>query len=84
MARNLVIAWYCGTWTKLPDDWRAAHGAAVGDTNHVLFPEAYLAGLQWVVAGAHPPGANQQGYASWAVPPGEIGTPAALKAPVRL
>jgi hypothetical protein len=84
VARNLVVAWYCGTWTELPGGWRATHGAAAGDTNHVLFPEAYLAGLQWVVAGAHPPGAGEQGYGSWAVPPGEAGTPAALKAAVRL
>jgi hypothetical protein len=83
VARNLVVAWYCGTWTALPDDWRATYGAAAGDTNHVLFPEAYLAGLQWVAAGAHPPGASEQGYGSWAVPRGEIGTPAALKAAVR-
>jgi hypothetical protein len=84
VARNVVLAWYCGTWTGLPDDWRARHGTSAGDTNHVLFPEAYLAGLQWIVAGAHPPAANQQGYGSWAVPPGEIGTASALKAPVRL
>lgn len=83
VARNLILAWYCGTWTTLPDDWRAAHGTAPGDTTHVLFPEAYLSGLQWVVAGGHPPAAREQGYGSWATPPGEIGTLAALKAPVR-
>jgi len=32
---------------------------------------AFRAGLQWVVAGAHPPGAAPQGYAAWSVAPAE-------------
>jgi hypothetical protein len=32
-------------------------------------PDAYVAGLQWVAAGAHPIGARQQGFGSWAVAP---------------
>jgi hypothetical protein len=31
--------------------------------------DAYLAGLQWVAAGAHPAGGRAQGYGAWAVPP---------------
>lgn len=31
----------------------------------VVSAEAYLAGLQWVAAGAHPPGAQQPGFGSW-------------------
>jgi hypothetical protein len=70
VARNVILAWYCGTWTALPDTWRAAYGGSPLDTDRVLSPEAYLGGLQWVAAGAHPAGARQQGYGAWSVPPG--------------
>jgi hypothetical protein len=73
VARNLILLWYCGTWTPLPEDWRASHGASPLDTHRVISPAAYLAGLQWVAAGAHPAGARQQGYGAWAVPPEEAG-----------
>lgn len=71
VARNLIQMWYCGTWTRLPDAWRTAYGASPLDTNRVLSVAAYQAALQWVVAGAHPPGARQQGFGSWAEPPRE-------------
>jgi hypothetical protein len=35
----------------------------------IVSAEAYLAGLQWVAAGAHPPGAQQQGFGAWSQPP---------------
>lgn len=38
----------------------------------VVSGEAYLAGLQWVAAGAHPVGARAQGYGAWAVPPDPV------------
>jgi hypothetical protein len=69
VARNVNLLWYCGTWTKLPDEWRVQYGASPLDTNRLLSGEAFQAALQWVVAGAHPPGARQQGYGSWAEPP---------------
>jgi hypothetical protein len=69
VARNLIVLWYCGTWTGLPDEWRSAYGTTPQDTHHVVSAEAYLAGLQWVVAGAHPAGARQQGFGAWAVAP---------------
>jgi hypothetical protein len=69
VARNLIVLWYCGTWTALPDDWRAAYGTSPLDTDRVESAAAYQAGLQWVVAGAHPAGARQQGFGAWAVPP---------------
>ncbi len=69
VARNLIVVWYCGTWTALPDAWRAAYGTSPLDTDRVLSPEAYQAGLQWVAAGAHPAGALQQGYGAWSAPP---------------
>ncbi|HEX2049454.1 MAG TPA: hypothetical protein VHJ34_02345 [Actinomycetota bacterium] len=31
--------------------------------------DAYIAGLQWAAAGAHPVGGRAQGYGAWAVPP---------------
>ena len=38
----------------------------------VVSGDAYVAGLQWVAAGAHPAGARAQGYGAWAVPPDEV------------
>jgi hypothetical protein len=67
-ARAITLLWYCGTWTRLPDAWRAEHGAADRDTDHVVSTAAYQAGLQWVAAGAHPIGARQQGFGSWSFP----------------
>ncbi|MGA2075110.1 MAG: hypothetical protein ABSH52_16590 [Terriglobia bacterium] len=69
VVQRLTMLWYCGTWTQLPDAWRAAYGISPHDTSRVVSPEAYLAGLQWVAAGAHPPGSAQQGFGSWAVDP---------------
>lgn len=73
VARNLILLWYCGTWTELPEDWRGLHGTSPLDTHRVVSPASYLAGLQWVAAGAHPVGARQQGYGAWAVPPEPVG-----------
>jgi hypothetical protein len=72
VARNLILMWYCGTWTPLPDEWRAAHGESPLDVHRVVAPDAYVAGLQWVAAGAHPVGARQQGFGAWAVPPDPV------------
>jgi hypothetical protein len=83
VARNLIIMWYCGGWTPMPDDWRAVYGASPLDTRHMVSADAYRAGLQWVAAGAHAAGANQQGYGAWALPPDDVtsGTLASLLAP---
>jgi hypothetical protein len=72
VARRVMILWYCGSWTALPQDWHATHGAAAADTDHVVSAEAYQAGLQWVTVGAHPMGARQQGFGAWAQAPVEI------------
>ncbi|HEY6887059.1 MAG TPA: hypothetical protein VI300_04740 [Solirubrobacter sp.] len=69
VAKNLILLWYCGTWTALPEDWRATYGASPLDTTRVESAEAYQAGLQWVVAGAHPAGARQQGFGAWSIAP---------------
>jgi hypothetical protein len=72
VACRVMILWYCGYWTALPDAWHAIHGASSADTDHVVSAEAYQAGLQWVAAGAHPAGARQQGFGAWAQAPAEI------------
>jgi hypothetical protein len=64
--------WYCGTWTAMPDAWRAAYGASPLDVNRVVSAQAYQAGLQWVAASAHPAGARQQGYGAWATTPAGV------------
>jgi hypothetical protein len=69
VARNVILMWFCGTWTTLPDAWRAAYGVSPLDVNHVVSASAYQGGLQWVAAGAHPAGALQQGYGAWSMAP---------------
>jgi hypothetical protein len=72
VARNLIMLWYSGAWRALPDDWRRVNGASPLDTDRVVSGEAYVAGLQWVAAGAHPIGARPPGFGSWALPPERI------------
>ncbi len=84
VARNVILLWYRGTWTALPDAWRSAYGSSPLDTDRVVSSEAYQAGLQWVAAGAHPAGARQQGFGAWAAPPGTAGAgPARVPRPSR-
>jgi hypothetical protein len=68
VARNVILLWYQGSWRQLPDDWRAAHGVCALDATQVLSEDAYLAGLQWTVAGGHPAGGQPQGFGSWSNP----------------
>jgi hypothetical protein len=77
VARTLILLWYRGTWTALPQEWRSVYGASPQDTDHVVSAEAYQAGLQWDAAGAHPAGARQQGYGAWASPPDALETESA-------
>lgn len=69
VARNIIMLWYCGTWTQLPAHWRAANGASPLDETRVVSARSYVAGLQWTLVGAHPAGAREQGFAAWAIPP---------------
>jgi hypothetical protein len=69
VARNIILLWYCGTWTALSEAWRAAYGASPLDTSRVVSAEAYQGSLQWAAAAAHPAGARQQGYGAWSVAP---------------
>ena len=69
VARNLIVLWYSGVWIQLPATWREAYGASPLDMTHTTSGAAYRAGLQWVVAGAHPPGASHQGFGAWTLEP---------------
>jgi hypothetical protein len=69
VAQNLILLWYRGAWAALPDSWRTVYGASPLDTNRVISAQSYQAGLQWVAAGGHPPGAQQQGFGAWSRAP---------------
>ena len=69
VARNVILLWYCGTWTALSEAWHAAYGASSRDATRVVSAQAYQGGLQWAAAGAHPAGARQQGFGAWSAPP---------------
>jgi hypothetical protein len=69
VARNVILLWYCGTWTALSEAWRAAYGASPLDTSRVVSAQAYQGALQWAAAGAHPAGARQQGFGAWSAAP---------------
>jgi hypothetical protein len=72
VARAIAVLWYCGTWTELPDAWRARNGAAPAEAAGVVSAAAYQAGLQWTVVGAHPAGARQQGFGAWSTEPADL------------
>lgn len=69
VARNIMVLWYCGSWSALPESWCERNGRSSRDVGHVVSTAAYLAGLQWSAMGSHPPGALPPGFGSWAVPP---------------
>lgn len=55
----VVELWYLGAW----------RGVDGGEPLQVVSPRAYREGLVWDAIGAHPMGAKQQGFGSWALPP---------------
>jgi hypothetical protein len=71
LARNVIVMWYSGSWMLLPDTWSAISGAKDRGPSGLISGSAYQAGLQWVVAGAHPAGAQQQGFGAWSLQPGQ-------------
>ncbi|HMV68149.1 MAG TPA: hypothetical protein PKA64_14975, partial [Myxococcota bacterium] len=70
IARSVIQLWYLGSWPGMPAAWRATYGAFPGDTSRVISAAAYQESLVYRVAQAHPPGAKQPGYGSWAARPG--------------
>jgi hypothetical protein len=69
IARNIIKLWYVGTWFALPTVWQERFGPADADGTFVVSPTAYIEGLLWRAAGAHPPGARAPGFGSWKHPP---------------
>jgi len=69
IARNIIKLWYVGTWYALPGSWQERFGPAIADRTFVVSPTAYIEGLLWRAAGAHPPGARAPGFGSWQYPP---------------
>ncbi|MBN3790608.1 hypothetical protein [Burkholderia sp. Ac-20353] len=70
LTRNLLSAWYTGVWSELPAAWRAEHlPAGQPDEDSVISVRTYQEALVWPLVGAHPPGAKQQGWAAWSMPP---------------
>lgn len=69
VTRNLILLWYTGNWNELSQAWRDAYGVSVQDVSGVVSAESYPQGLMWTAAGAHPQGANQPGFGTWADPP---------------
>jgi hypothetical protein len=72
VVRAIAVLWYCGSWTELPEAWRARNGEVPEDTTGVVSGAAYQAGLQWTVVGGHPAGARQQGFGAWSTAPAEL------------
>ncbi|MCX5214323.1 hypothetical protein OG689_34535 [Kitasatospora sp. NBC_00240] len=66
---NLIKLWYLGSWYPLSGGYRDVNGSTADDVEHVVSPQAYREGLVWTAAGAHPMGAKQPGFGSWAEPP---------------
>ena len=62
-AQRIIAMWYTGQW--FTDVSNAGSGTMIN-------ADAYQQTLMYVVAQAHPPGAKQPGYASWAEPPIDI------------
>ncbi|MCB9231799.1 MAG: hypothetical protein H6581_09050 [Bacteroidia bacterium] len=69
VARNLIKLWYLGSWYQLPALWRENFGSHAGDYDHVISPRSYVEGLVWDAIKAHPQGAKQPGFGTWAFPP---------------
>ena len=70
LAQNIIQLWYTGTWTQMSYAWTQAYGPFFpNDMTKIVSSQAYKQGLMWKAVGAHPMGAKQEGFASWAYPP---------------
>lgn len=58
VAKKIILLWYTGMW--FPDL------ANIYNAKSYVTSDSYQQGLVWNVVGAHPPGARQPGYGSWA------------------
>lgn len=64
LAQNITFMWYSGQWVPTPRD----AGVSLAQQRNIS-ADAYVQGLMWKTAFAHPPGARQPGYGSWAQRP---------------
>ena len=76
VARNIIKMWYTANWYQMPAEWADRFGTFAQDdcgnfldTDHVISGEAYEQSLVWLAMEAHPMGARQPGYGTWAFPP---------------
>ncbi|AVP97601.1 hypothetical protein C7S18_10500 [Ahniella affigens] len=64
-AKAIILMWYTGEWYT-----------NIGDPTAMISTQidgpSYVQGLMWTAADAHPPGAKQPGFGSWAEPPIQI------------
>jgi hypothetical protein len=74
VASALIVAWYTGAWPSLSSDWQKTYGALRKAGTFVVSGAAYLAGLEWVAIGSHPPGGLQQGFGAWSLAPQRSGS----------
>jgi len=72
VARNVIQLWYLGSWMQLPEAWRSEFGTSPADTTRVVSAAAYQQSLVYDAMAAHPPGAKQPGFGSWALDPESI------------
>lgn len=57
IAKKITVLWYSGMWYPTLSD---------PNSGYFVSAESYQQGLMWTITGAHPPGAKQPGYGSWA------------------
>src|SRR5262245_59000244 len=75
LARNIIIAWYMGSWCRKKDlmDYDAPPPDRLprNQISHtVISPAAYTQGWVWRVAGAHPMGYSDLRFGYWGQDPG--------------
>ncbi len=78
VARNIIKMWYTANWYQMPSEWTNRFGTFATDdcgnfldVDHVVSGEAYEQSLVWLAMEAHPMGAKQPGFGTWAFPPHE-------------
>jgi hypothetical protein len=64
LARSLLKLWYLGSWFPLVPVTNPASGQS-----NVVSANAYIGGLAWRAAQAHPMGYSQMTFGYWAGPP---------------
>ena len=70
LAQNIIQLWYTGSWNQMSQAWTLAYGPFFpNDVSMIVSSDSYKQGLIWKAVGAHPMGAKQEGFASWAYPP---------------